>query len=116
MNTALFLQKISDSEGPLWTMAQDTLDFMSRPDFNDLCADMKRLVELDEEVKELGAKMGLRIKDLPVTDNHEAWKTCPVCGHDYDLRQDNECPECISEHVLELAPGGIFQSTNKDFQ
>ena len=30
-----------------------------------------------------------------ITNNHEVWATCPVCGQDYDRRVwGNECPEC----------------------
>jgi len=94
MNTALFLQTIDDGEGPLRVMATDTIERMNYKDFEALCADMQRLVELDEEVVALGAKIPVinRSGEL-VTGNHEMWKECPLCLQEYDMKYGG-CPEC----------------------
>jgi len=32
-----------------------------------------------------------------ITNNHEIWATCPVCGYEYDRRVWGfECPRCAS--------------------
>lgn len=29
-----------------------------------------------------------------ITNNHEVWATCPVCGYEYDRRVWDTCPRC----------------------
>lgn len=37
-----------------------------------------------------------------ITNNHEIWAVCPVCGTEYDRRMTGECPECAARLAREI--------------
>lgn len=44
----------------------------------------------------------ITVKDWIKSHNHEIWRICQDCGHNFDLRKEleiNQCPKCKSKNL-----------------